>query len=1213
MIIKKKKKKGWEFWIDRGGTFTDIVAKRPDGTTLTRKLLSDKTELYRDAGVEGIRRILGISEGHAIPAGSIDVIKMGTTVGTNALLQRNGEPTVLVITRGFRDCLRIGYQNRPDIFALRIERPEMLYSKVIEVDGRHSGTGEELEPLDIQSFSAALEQVYNSGIHSVAVVLMHAWISPQHELRIGKLAKTIGFTQISLSHQVSPLMKIVSRGDTTVADAYLSPVLRHYVDQFGSSLSGNPGTSQTSLRLMFMQSNGGLTSAVQFQGKDCILSGPAGGIVGAVAVSRQAGFDRIVTFDMGGTSTDVAHYAGKMERSFDTEVAGIRIKTPMMNIHTVAAGGGSILAIDGLRFQVGPDSAGANPGPCCYRNGGPLCVTDANLMVGKLSIEHFPKVFGPEGNLPPDLHAVQAAFEKLSDQLYQTTGRRKTPEQIAEGFLAVAVGNMANAIKRISVERGYDLSGYTLCCFGAAGGQHVCQVADELGIRKILIHRYAGVLSAYGMGLADIRALREQAVETSLNEEHLSRLGRLFNRLERECMQEMLRQTTAEDQLTVLRRLHLRFSGTDTALMVDHGPLDEVVRTFHQAHQKRFGFRGPSTSLVIEAVSVETIASQPPNNKTKPPKIEEKPAEPLETLRFFSGQSFHDAHVYLREGMQPGNTIDGPAIVIEPNATTVIEPKWAGRVDSDDQLVLSRQTPRVQKSTIGIEADPIMLEVFNKRFMAIAEQMGHTLQNTALSVNIKERLDFSCAIFDTDANLIANAPHIPVHLGSMGESVRILISELTNKFSAGDVYMLNSPFHGGTHLPDITVVTPVFDPSGSTLLFFVASRGHHADIGGSSPGSMPPDSRTIDQEGIWTAGLKLVENGTFLEKQLSDWLSKSLLPARNPAQNMADLKAQIAANEKGSKELLDLVNQYDAKIVHAYMGHIQDNAEEAVRQAIRKSKSGNYLLKMDNGAQIAVEISVDRQDGNARIDFTGTSQQQSNNFNAPSAVVKAAVLYVFRTLVDDDIPLNAGCLRPLQIIIPEASMLNPQPPAAVVAGNVETSQCIVDALYGALGVLAGSQGTMNNLTFGNRDYQYYETICGGSGAGPDFDGTDAVQTHMTNSRITDPEVLESRYPVHLERFEINPGSGGEGKHRGGNGVIREMRFEQQMTAAILSGFRSRQPAGMDGGKPGKQGASRVERADGSVEQMEACFRTEVYPGDRIIVETPGGGGFGRKD
>lgn len=1201
----------WQFWIDRGGTFTDIVAQRPDSTTLTYKLLSENPQQYADAGVEGIRQILGLSPQDPIPKDSIDVIKMGTTVGTNALLERQGEPTVLVINRGFGDCLQIGYQHRPDIFALKIKRAQMLYCRVIEVSGRFSAQGGEIDPLDLEQLSEDLQSAYDTGIRSLAVVLMHAWTKTEHEIQIRKVAEAIGFDQVSLSHQVSPLMKIVSRGDTTVVDAYLSPVLRHYVDRFRSEIGENRSTDNNTTHLMFMQSNGGLTDARHFQGKDCILSGPAGGIVGAATISKHAGFDKIIAFDMGGTSTDVAHYAGEFERSYDSEVAGVRIRAPMMNIHTVAAGGGSLLKFDGIRFRVGPESAGADPGPCSYRRGGPLCVTDANLMLGKLPVNHFPKVFGPDGTLSLDKALVEKRFNTLAEKVHRSTGHKQTAEQIADGFITIAVENMANAIKRISVQRGYNVAGYTLCCFGAAGGQHACKVADALGITTILIHRYAGVLSAYGMGLADIRVIREQALEARLNQDGLDIAQGIFVQLEQSAQKELFGQSDADQQIIVQRKVHIRYQGSDTALVINHGTLTSIVEQFEQAHQKRFGFRDPSKDRVIETLSVELIANQSLPKKDQNVRVADTPSTPIEIVQLYSENRYRQAPVYRRDDLSLGNTIKGPVIIIDPTSTTVVESGWQVNLAEDCQLILNRTTPLIREAAVGTHVDPVMLEIFNKRFMAIAEQMGYTLQNTAVSVNIKERLDFSCAIFDSSGHLIANAPHIPVHLGSMDESVQALITKLSKPIKQGDVYLLNSPFHGGTHLPDITIVTPVYNRSGTDLLFYVASRGHHADIGGISPGSMPPDSINIDQEGIWSDGIKLVESGHFCESRIIDWLSSGPYPARNPQQNIADFQAQIAANQKGVRELVRLVDDYGAKTVAAYMDYIQDNAEESIRRVIAESKSGKYRLEMDNGATISVKVLVDRDKREAKIDFEGTSKQQANNFNAPSAVVKAAVLYVFRTLVNDDIPLNAGCLRPIKIVIPDKSLLSPTAPAAVVAGNVETSQCIVDALYGALGMLAGSQGTMNNLTFGNDNYQYYETICGGSGAGPGFHGSDAIQSHMTNSRITDPEVLELRFPVRLEEFSIHQDTGGKGKYCGGNGVTRIIRFLESMTSAILSGFRNHEPAGLKGGEPGKCGRNRVERADGSIVELGSCAQIEVKKGDRFVIETPGGGGYGK--
>ncbi|GAB4369985.1 MAG: hydantoinase B/oxoprolinase family protein [Elainellaceae cyanobacterium] len=1214
----------WQFWIDRGGTFTDIVAQRPDGQFTIHKLLSENPERYRDAPLQGIRDLLNIATDAPIPAEQIAVIKMGTTVATNALLERKGDRTVLIITQGFRDALRIGYQNRPDIFARQIVLPEMLYERVIEAEERYSAQGEELLPLAKPALKAELQAAYDAGIRACAIVFMHGYRYPNHEQQAAQLAREMGFTQISVSHEVSPLMKLVSRGDTTVVDAYLSPILRRYVDriaaELGAEATGNSlSDSSHTAALMFMQSNGGLTNAHLFQGKDSILSGPAGGVVGAVQASSRAGFDKIIGFDMGGTSTDVSHYNGTYERTFETEVAGVRLRAPMMSIHTVAAGGGSILVFDGARYRVGPESAGANPGPACYRRGGPLTVTDCNVMVGKLQPEFFPQVFGPEGNLLLDAEVVRQKFTELAAEIRSKTGDRRSPEQVASGFLAIAVENMANAIKKISVQQGHDVSEYTLCCFGAAGGQHACLIADALGMTQIFIHPYAGVLSAYGMGLADLRALREQAVETKLTEEAVPALTAQLDRLAAEAKAEISQQDVPEAQIKVLQRVHLRYEGTDSPLIVEFGSWDTMQAEFEQIHRQRYGFVMPEKALIAEAVAIEAIgemvvADEPVLQR----QTEENPA-PVKTISMYTADTWHDTPVFQRSALQPGDKITGPAIIVEPTGTNVIEPGWQAELTERNHLVLRKTEVQEQIETEGTRVirsapDPVLLEIFNNLFMAIAEQMGFTLQKTSYSVNIKERLDFSCAIFDQQGQLVANAPHIPVHLGSMSESVQSLITAKGETLKPGDVYVLNNPYNGGTHLPDVTVITPVFintTETSSRPLFYVASRGHHADIGGITPGSMPPNSTKLDEEGILIDNFQLVDQGRFREAELVELLTNASYPVRNVTQNIADLQAQIAANEKGVQELHQMVTHYGLETVQAYMQHVQDNAEASVRRVISVLKDGGFTYATDEGSQIQVQITIDRTDRTATIDFTGTSEQQSTNFNAPSAVCKAAVLYVFRTLVDDAIPLNAGCLKPLKIIIPEGCMLNPRPPAAVVAGNVEVSQAVTDALYGALGLLAASQGTMNNFTFGNDRYQYYETICGGSGAGAEFDGTDAVHTHMTNSRLTDPEVLEWRFPVRLEQFGIRAGSGGNGQHRGGNGVIRQIQFLEPMTAAILSSHRQVAPFGLHGGQPGQVGRNFVRRSNGAIEPLPGKAEVEMLPGDAFVIETPGGGGYGQ--
>lgn len=1203
----------FQFWIDRGGTFTDIVARTPDGHLITHKLLSENPERYADAAIQGIREILGIEADQPIPSDRISAVKMGTTVATNALLERKGDRTVLVITKGFRDALRIGYQNRPDIFAREIILPEMLYEQVIEVDERYDALGNELKSVEIEPVQTALEEAYSTGIRSCAIVFMHGYRYPQHEQHIAKIAQTIGYTQISVSHEVSPLMKLVSRGDTTVVDAYLSPILRRYVEQVAQNLGVQNSKTTSALKLMFMQSNGGLTDAHKFQGKDSILSGPAGGIVGAVQTSLRAGFHQIISFDMGGTSTDVAHYNGEYERQFETEIAGVRMRTPMMAIHTVAAGGGSILNFDGSRYRVGPESAGANPGPACYRKGGFLTVTDCNVMLGKIQPDFFPHVFGTSGNLPLDAEIVRQKFQKLATEIKAKTGDTRTPEDVAAGFIAIAVENMANAIKKISLQRGYDVSDYTLCCFGGAGGQHACLIADTLGIQQVFLHPYAGVLSAYGMGLADIRVIREKAVEQILTPTLVPELQQIVTELEQTCNREL---SAEYPQRSVSRKVSLKYQGTDATLVVNFtSNLAEMQAEFEQNYQTIYGFIRSEKALIVESVSVEVIQEMETPEEPVIYRTRTEPISAIATVHMYTVKGWQDTPLYRRSDLQPGDEITGPAIITEGTGTNVIELGWKAELTQYNHLVLSKVSLELSSHNLDIEkntstVDPVRLEIFKNLFQFIAEQMGITLQNTAASVNIKERLDFSCAIFDQGGQLVANAPHIPVHLGSMSESVESLIRAKKDKFKPGDVYLLNNPYDGGTHLPDVTVITPVFNTKGTAILFYVASRGHQADIGGITPGSMPPNSTTIEEEGILINHFQLVEADQFREKELLELLTSGNYPARTPETNIADLQAQIAANKKGVQELQKMVKQYSLETVQTYMGYVQDNAEEAVRRAITVLQDGSFTYAMDEGSEVKVTIKIDKNTRSATIDFTGTSPQLNSNFNAPKAVCKAAVLYVFRTLVQDNIPLNAGCLKPLNIIIPEGSLLNPRYPAAVVAGNVETSQVIVDALYGALGVMAASQGTMNNFTFGNDVYQYYETICGGSGAGMTFNGTDAVQTHMTNSRLTDPEVLEWRFPVLLEAFNIRPNSGGKGQYCGGNGIIRRVCFLEPMTASILSGHRIIPPFGLAGGEAAEVGQNSIIRQDGSVEILGSTATVEMQKGDKFVIETPGGGGWG---
>ena len=1254
----------WEFWVDRGGTFTDVVGRRPDGSLVAHKLLSENPEAYGDAAVQGIRDLIGLKAGEAIPPGLIGAVKMGTTVATNALLERKGERTLLVTTKGFRDALKIGYQARPKIFARHIVKPDMLYERVVEAAERLRADGTVEATLDLAQVRRDLERARTIGIEAVAILFMHSYHHPEHERQVAALARSIGFRQVSVSHEVSPLIKLVGRGDTTVVDAYLSPILRRYVasvaeqitasspSEEGRSAHGSgPGSGDSSardegmhrtpdhlrrsvphppeegernIRLMFMMSSGGLTAAELFQGKDAILSGPAGGVVGMAQTGREAGFPHLIGFDMGGTSTDVSHFDGEYERAFETEVAGVRMRAPMMLIHTVAAGGGSILHFDGARFRVGPDSAGANPGPKCYRRGGPLAVTDANVMLGKLMPSFFPRMFGPAQDQPLDAESVQAAFADLAREV----GGGRTAEDIADGFITIAVENMANAIKKISVQRGYDVTRYALNCFGGAGGQHACLVADALGITTILIHPFSSLMSAYGMGLADIRATRQQAIEEMLGDAALASIKAVGARLGAQARAEVSGQGVPDINIIVHARAHIRYAGTDTALVVtaytssptpapsapgggEQVTLTKLKFAFEAAHKARFGFIDPTKELVVEAVSVEAVGGGGKFSEPVLATAQAPPLAPAQRTCFFAAGAWRDAAVYTRDQLVPGHKVVGPAIIIEPHQTVVVEDGWQADITAKNHLVLTRTVPLARSHAVGTAADPVMLEVFNNLFMSIAEQMGVSLQNTAYSVNIKERLDFSCAVFADDGTLVANAPHMPVHLGSMDRAVETIIRENAGHIQPGDVYAINAPYNGGTHLPDITVCTPVFDDAERDILFWVASRGHHADVGGISPGSMSPNAKTIEEEGVYIDNFKLVDRGHFREGELYALLTGAEYPARNALQNVNDLKAQIAANEKGVQELRKMTAQFTLPVVKAYMQHVQDNAAESVRRVIDRLHDSEFAYEMDQGTVIRVKITVDKKKREATVDFTGTSPEQPTNFNAPEPVTRAAVLYVFRVMVDDDIPMNAGCLRPINIVIPARSMLSPEYPAAVVAGNVEVSQAVTNALFGALGALAAAQGTMNNLNFGNARHQYYETICSGSPAGPGFPGTDAVHTHMTNTRLTDPEVLEFRYPVLLEDFHIRSGSGGRGVWNAGDGVRRTIRFLDAMECTILSGHRRVRPFGLAGGEPGQVGENWVRRLDGRMERLQGADATTLEAGEAIIIQTPTAGGYGK--
>ncbi|UCI23080.1 hydantoinase B/oxoprolinase family protein [Mesorhizobium sp. B2-8-5] len=1198
----------WDFWIDRGGTFTDVIGRDPQGRLHPRKLLSENPEAYADAAIQGIRDLLGLKTGAAISADAIGDVKMGTTVATNALLERKGDRVLLLISKGFRDALRIAYQARPDIFAKEIILPEQLYERVIEIDERVRADGCVERLLDIAACRPAIEQAKADGIDAVAIVFMHAWKYPDHEKAVAKVCRKIGFSQISVSHEVSPLIKLVGRGDTTVVDAYLSPILSRYVQRVAGELGAGP-------RLMFMMSSGGLTAADLFQGKDALLSGPAGGVVGMVETAKLAGFEKVIGFDMGGTSTDVAHYDGEYERAFDTEVAGVRIRAPMMRIHTVAAGGGSILHYEAGRFRVGPDSAGANPGPAAYRRGGPLAVTDANVMLGKLQPDFFPAIFGAGQDQPLDVGTVGEKFAALAAEI----GDGRTPEAVAEGFVTIAVENMANAIKKISVQRGYDVTEYLLNCFGGAGGQHACLVADALGMEAVLIHPFSGLLSAYGIGLSSVFASRQQALLEPLADASRPAIENLIGALRGVVVAELVSQGIAESGITARPILQIRYDGTDTALPVnfEHGSILRAKDDFEAAHKAQFGFVYENKPMIIEAVGVEGSDAGGAGRAETEAELQDLAVVPSEKRKIFAEGEWREAGVFRREALRQGNKVAGPALIIEPNQTVVVEPGWQAEITAKDHILLRRTSKKRRQAALGTEADPVMLEVFNNLFMSIAEQMGVTLQNTAYSVNIKERLDFSCAVFDRHGALVANAPHMPVHLGSMDRSVETVIRLNSADIHPGDVFALNAPYNGGTHLPDITVVTPVFDDARKEILFWAASRGHHADVGGTAPGSMTPLATTVDEEGVLFDNFRIVDRGRFRETELETLLTDHPYPARNPSQNIADLKAQIAANEKGVAELRKMVAHFGLDVVEAYMGHVQDNAAESVRRVIeRLPDSAAYEYPTDTGQVIRVKITVDRQKREATVDFTGTSPVMKNNFNAPEPVARAAVLYAFRVMVEDMIPMNAGCLRPINIVIPEGSMLKPAYPAAVVAGNVETSQHVTNALFGAMGAIANAQGTMNNLTFGNKKYQYYETICSGSPAGRmnsgrGFAGTSGVHTHMTNSRLTDPEVLELRFPVVLEDFHIREGSGGKGKWNAGDGTRRTIRFLEKMECAILSSHRNRPPQGLDGGGDGEAGSTKVRRNDGSVDILKACDQTTLDAGETVIVTTPTPGAFGK--
>jgi 5-oxoprolinase (ATP-hydrolysing) len=1202
---KSSKGRAYVFGIDRGGTFTDIVAWRADGQVIVRKVLSNRVGQTEDSALVGIRQVLGLEEDEVIPAGLIEAVCMGTTVGTNALLERQGEPTVFVTTKGFRDALRIGYQNRPRLFDLHIELPTQLYKDVIEVDERVGADGKVLAALNEEALSAQLQRAYDAGFRACAIAFMHGYRFPEHEMAASRIARKIGFTQISTSNECSGMIKFVGRAQTAVVDAYLTPILQSYTKRLDAPLGKTP--------LFFMQSNGGLIEASQFKGKDCVLSGPAGGIVGAVASCSASGIKNLIGFDMGGTSTDVCHYAGHFERTTESQIAGTRIRSPIMMIHTVAAGGGSILGFDGTRFRVGPESAGAVPGPAAYRNGGPLAVTDCNIVLGRIPPQLFPSVFGPGGNEPLDATRSHELFDDLTAKVNAASGSNKTKYECAEGFFNIAVENMANAIKKISTERGYDLAKYTLCCFGGAGGQHACKVAETLGMKSVFVHPLAGVLSAYGMGLSDLRAIEGITIERILDAEAERRLAEKMTPLEDRARRKLIEQGVNDDDIVIIQRAVLRHRGSSSGLEVVFERIGDLRQLFEAAYHKNYGFSLPDNDIVVESVAVEAAGARRHSSNIGFADVSAGAAkpEPVGTTQLYFDNAMHDVPIYQMDHIGIGGVVSGPAIVIDPFSTTVVDVDWRAVKDEAGALKIDYVGQARSASVDAGRMDPIYLELFNNRFRSIADQMGHALANSAHSVNIKERLDFSCAIFDSSCALIANAPHIPIHLGAMSESVDVVAREFGATMEPGDLFVLNSPYKGGAHLPDVTVIMPLFDDSGKEVLFYTAARGHQADIGGKTPGSLPPDSRDIHEEGALIEPMRLVHHGVFAHDDLYRLLTTAQFPARNPMQNIADLQAQVAACTRGGEELKGLLAEFGRDVVVAYGGYIQDVSEEELRRIVHRIPEGEFICRHDMGHHVAVKITVDKAKRGIKVDFTGTSPQVETNFNAPPAIARSATLYVFRTLIDRDIPLNSGCLRPIEVVIPEKSLLNPEYPAAVSSGNPETSVTVTDALYGALGVIGGSQGTMNNFTFGNSVYQYYETVCGGAGAVEGYAGASAVHTHMTNSLMTDPEVFELRFPVLLEEFSIRENSGGQGRWSGGEGVKRRVRFLDELEMAIVSNRRTIPPSGAQGGGPGGVGRNRVIRRDGRIDELLSCDKTTMQPGDVFEILTPGGGGFGK--
>ncbi len=1180
---------GWTFWVDRGGTFTDVIGVSPAGEEHTLKLLS-ASNAYEDAAVEAMRRLLGAGLGAPFPAERVKAIKIGTTVATNALLERRGAKTLFITTAGFADALEIGDQTRPELFALAIRRPPPLYAGVIEADERLAADGTVARPLDEAALERAIEAAAGDGCESAAIAFLHSDLNGEHEARAAAIAGRAGLVGLSLSHEVSPLPKFVPRAETTVADAYLTPVLEAYARRLRELTEGAP--------LFFMTSAGALVSAGAFRGRDAVVSGPAGGVVGVARTAEAAKAGAVLGLDMGGTSTDVCRFAGALERRDHTTVASVNLRAPRLDVETVAAGGGSILAFDGLRARVGPQSAGAAPGPAAYGLGGPPTVTDANLVLGRLDAAFFPSVFGPKGDAPLDVAAARSALAGLAQAMGALSA-----ETAAAGFVAVAVEQAAAAIRRISTERGFDPREHALVAFGGAAGQVACQVAEALDIGEVLCPRYASVLSAWGVGQARLRAIRQSGLERALDERGLAGAVILADAL----IEQARGALTAQGGVAggVEKRLAIRYAESSTPVVLPMSSPAEARLAFEAAHQRLFGFTEPGQTIMIDSVEVEVseaVIRVPPAAQRRDDRSEDPPLPRAGRLaRLAPGAVLAD------EVRAP---IEGPRLIVRGDTQIWLAEGWRANPAAEGLLRLTRTAAGGAPRELDLtRPDPVTLELFNRRFMGVAEAMGAALERTARSVNIKERLDFSCALFDADGGLVANAPHMPVHLGSMGASVRAVHARHPRQ-EPGQAFALNNPYGGGTHLPDITVVMPVFIGGVEEPDFFVAARGHHADVGGVQPGSMPPFSTSIDEEGVFLDALPIMAAGRFLEDETRAALAAGPWPARSPDRNVGDLKAQIAACQAGASAVGEMIAAHGALTVSRYMAFVQANAEASVRRAVGKLGEGAARVPIDGGGEIVLRVTVDAAAGEAVLDFTASSDQLPSNFNAPSSIVDAAALYVFRTLVDDEIPLNAGCLAPLNVKVRHGSMLDPERPAAVVAGNVETSQHIVDALYGALGVMAGSQGTMNNFTFGDETRQYYETICGGVGATAGAAGASSVHSHMTNSRLTDPEILERRFPVRVERFAIRRGSGGAGLHPGGDGATRRIRFLEPMDAALLSTRREHAPRGLAGGADGAGGTQRLIRADGTVMPLPGCFAVTVEAGDAIEIDTPGGGGFG---